>query len=178
MPSQEYLLRRFEYNPETGILRWRPVTLTTHHKPTWWNGMYAGKAVGSSNPDGHLMVHLDYKRFGIARVIWKMAYGTEPAALIDHRDLNPKNNILTNLREATRAQNNSNVRTRPNNTSGFKGAYYHPTTVKGKVYPRWAAQISVNGKKIHLGSFKSMEAAAEAYRVAAIKYHGEFARLE
>ena len=43
--------------------------------------------------------------------------------------------------------------------------YWHTWTIKG------------NKKNIFLGSFKDKKDAAKAYNEAAIKYHGEFARL-
>lgn len=175
MPSQEYLLKRFFYSPEDGLLRWRQVTLDTHKRPHWWNDMYAGKVVGCPNPDGHLAVHLDHQRFLVSRIIWKMVTGNEPLVLIDHRDRNPQNNIFSNLREATNSQNTSNSALNIKNTTGFKGAFYSEPMVNGKRYPRWQSKIMVNGKVIHLGSFKTGEEAAAAYQAAALKHHGEFA---
>ena len=57
------------------------------------------------------------------------------------------------------------------NKSGFKGIYWHE---RDKV---WRAKIGVNRKQIWLGDFKSPEVAYAAYCAAAIKYHGEFAKL-
>lgn len=42
---------------------------------------------------------------------------------------------------------------------------------------RYRAQIYLDYKQIWLGEFSSKEAAARAYDEAAIKFHGEFARL-
>ena len=39
------------------------------------------------------------------------------------------------------------------------------------------AKIMVNYKSIYLGTFENKLDAAMAYNVAALKYHGEFARL-
>ena len=39
------------------------------------------------------------------------------------------------------------------------------------------AQISINKKRILIGSFTNKEDAVRAYNKAALKYHGEFAYL-
>jgi hypothetical protein len=43
---------------------------------------------------------------------------------------------------------------------------------------KYRATIKPDGKKIHLGYFSTPEEAHEAYKVAAVKYYGEFARFE
>lgn len=43
---------------------------------------------------------------------------------------------------------------------------------------RWHAQIKLNGKKIHLGSFMSRESAAHARVAAGERYFGEFSGLK
>lgn len=90
---------------------------------------------------------------------------------IDHKDMNTLNNQCNNLRVASRSQNRSNTKIQSNNTTGYKGVYYH------KKNDRWCAQIKVMGKFIYLGSFPSKEEAAAAYDLAAIQYFKEFARL-
>jgi len=42
---------------------------------------------------------------------------------------------------------------------------------------RWTAAIKANSKSIHLGDFSDEIDAASAYDKAALKYHGEFAKL-
>jgi AP2 domain-containing protein/HNH endonuclease len=91
---------------------------------------------------------------------------------VDHIDTIPLNNRRKNLRLATRIQNSVNQGNRKNNTSGFKGVSWHKTACK------WRAEIRVNGKRIYLGLFNTPELAYESYCAAALKYHGEFARLE
>lgn len=85
----------------------------------------------------------------------------------DHRNRNGLDNQKMNLRAATRGENNRNVSRRKDNTSGFKGVY--------RDRHKWRAEINVNGEKIHLGMFATLEDAHAAYVKAAVKHHGDFA---
>jgi len=90
---------------------------------------------------------------------------------IDHKDGDGLNNQRSNLRRATLHQNNRNRRLNRNSRTGYKGVYESPT---GQI----RAQIQIGKKFIHLGGkFLSLEEAARAYDVAALKHFGEFARL-
>lgn len=91
---------------------------------------------------------------------------------VDHKDRNGLNNCRENLRLCTPAQNHQNQKRAVNNTSGYKGVYFH------KLSGKWMARIMENKTLHYLGLFESPEAAYAAYCEAAVKYHGEFARLE
>jgi hypothetical protein len=91
--------------------------------------------------------------------------------LIDHINCNGLDNRRDNLRPATHSQNSCNKPKRKNTTSRFIGVHF------SKNRNRWVAQIKHIGKKIWLGYFDKEVDAARAYDCAAIKYHGEFARL-
>jgi hypothetical protein len=84
----------------------------------------------------------------------------------DHKDGDGLNNQKYNLRKATYAQNNSNIRRRKDNLSGVHGVRFN----QGK----WEARIGVAKKNIWLGRFSSIEEAAKARKDAELKYHGEF----
>lgn len=89
---------------------------------------------------------------------------------VDHKDRNGLNNIRSNLRLSSPAQNQQNQKRHKDNTSGYKGVRFSKD--------KWMARISVNGTRIYLGVFDTPELAHKAYCEAAKKYHGEFARFE
>lgn len=90
---------------------------------------------------------------------------------VDHVDGDGLNNQRGNLRPATQALNARNVPKPASNTSGFKGVTWH------KAAEKWAAQIHVDGRHLHLGLFLSPHEAARTYDAAAVEYFGAFARL-
>lgn len=89
---------------------------------------------------------------------------------VDHKDQNVLNYLRSNLRLATRSQNNANRGLNSNNTSGYKGVMFHKQTQK------WKAFIKIDRKQIHLGLFHDPKDAALAYDRAAQSLFGEFAR--
>lgn len=91
------------------------------------------------------------------------------AQCVDHRNGDGLDNRRANLRVATFADNARNARLRKDNTSGFKG-------VK-RAGSRWYAQIRVNAKRLHLGSFATPEEAHAAYCRAATQHFGAFANF-
>ena len=91
--------------------------------------------------------------------------------VVDHIDGDKENNTRENLRICKQAENCANSKISKNNTSGFKGVSWN------KALKKWHAYIMLNRKRIHLGYFKDKLEAAKAYNKAALKYFGEFARL-
>jgi len=87
----------------------------------------------------------------------------------DHIDRNPQNNCLENLRWVTRSVNQINKSAY--GKSKYKGVYYK--TQKNKEGNSLIiSRISINGKQLYLGVFKTEEEAYEAYKQAFKKHHG------
>ena len=150
------------YEPETGDIRWR-VKKGTKGRP--------GKLAGSTHKDHdtyYLRVMIDYKGYCGHHIAFALYYGRWPDR-VDHEDHNGLNNRISNLREATASQNQHNRGAQRNNKLGVKGVH-----VQRGAY---VAQIYLYNKHIYLGRYKTIEAASRAYQEAAIKLHGEFARV-
>lgn len=77
-----------------------------------------------------------------------------------------------NMRICTRLENGKNQRMPKNNTIGYKGIGN-----EGNKYIPWVAQIFANGRLYKSRGFKTIKEAAIEYDRLALKYHGEFARL-
>lgn len=90
---------------------------------------------------------------------------------VDHNNNNVKDCRKSNLRICTQAENNRNASLRKDNTSGFKGVSWHIKRNK------WFAKIRFNGKVMQSKFYDCKIEAAKAYNEMAIKYHGEFAKL-
>lgn len=99
----------------------------------------------------------------------RVILGLGPGELGDHKDHDTLNNRRDNLRRCTHSQNMANGRRQSNNTSGFKGVRFDTECNK------WRAEITFCSKKISLGFFDDITAAARAYDAAARQHFGEFA---
>ena len=162
----EQLRAALDYDPETGILRWR----YRSDCPVQWNGKWAGKLAGNySKRPGH--VRINQRHYTVHRVAWCLVYGENPPEMIDHANGDWRDNRITNLRLASRSQNAANTGVWGHNTSGFKGVCWDNRA------GRWRAQIQHNKTHYYLGDFRTPEEAYDAYCNAAIRLYGEFARL-
>lgn len=156
MPTQLRLRKLFDYNPETGQLRWKH---STSHR------VRIGATAGYANKTGHLTVRVDTKLYLVHRLVWIFSYGKiDRTKYIDHIDHNPSNNALANLRLVTREQNQRNMRFFGNNPAGMFGLQWNPQN------NNWRARINIHDHVINLGSFKRFEDAVAARKAAEVKY--------
>lgn len=150
------LRRLFSYNPNTGVLTWK---ISTSKK------RLAGTTAGVTRQDGYKRVGINKKDYYVHRIAWAITYGKWPTRGVDHINGEPSDNRIVNLREANQSQNIANSKCK----SGTKGV----STARGG---RYRAQIMVNYKYIHLGTFLTIEEAKAAYNQAASEYFGEYRR--
>ena len=87
--------------------------------------------------------------------------------------MQPDDNRIENLREATRSENCRNVAWKKHNKLGIKGVFRHPQSPH-----KFMAQITINGRPKYLGLFNTPEAAHAAYVEASQQFHGDFGRPE
>lgn len=90
---------------------------------------------------------------------------------VDHWNRKGLDNRRRNLRVCAKRQNHQNQKRRGDSKTGFKGVAKYPRRTD-----LYRARICVNGKRLHLGCFKTAQAAARAYVRAARKHFGAFAR--
>jgi hypothetical protein len=87
---------------------------------------------------------------------------------VDHIDNNKLNNSLSNLRWASKAENNWNSKISKVNKSGVKGVSWCKHTKK------WKVGIHKYAQNIHLGYFDNLEEAKQVRMKEANKLFGEF----
>lgn len=114
------------------------------------------------------VIYQNKKRIGI--VMHRLLLKCE-GKIIDHISGDGLDNRRSNIRCCTKSENPLNRRININNNSGYKGVSWF------KVVKKWRAQIQYKKIVYHLGTYEKRIDAAKAYNEAAIKFHGEFAKL-
>ena len=161
--SAERLRAVLKYEPDTGNLVW---LVTTHGR----GGLIQAGSIAGLVSKGRRYIGIDGRRYAAHRLAWVYMTGEWPGE-IDHKDCDPLNNKWSNLRVATRSQNNANKLRQRRNTSGYKGVWFRKNT------GRWQCEIKCDGKKISLGCYDTPEEAAMIYNRKALEVFGEYARL-
>ena len=149
------------YNPDNGKF----INLTDRTA----NNSLAGQEAGRSRPDGYRVLNVDGSRYYAHRLSWLYCHGRFPDGFIDHIDGNPANNKLSNLREATRSNNQAN--------RGSQNGRLYPKNVHwNKRAKKWAVNIGHQGKLHYFGLYSSVAEAEAVAKSNRKKLHGEFAR--
>lgn len=149
------LKRLLSYDPETGEFRWL-VYRGRRAK--------AGQRAGSVNWTGYRRVYVNGRAWLAHRLAYLFVHGELPDAPIDHINCERDDNSARNLRVGPTALNNQNVRRpRKQNLLGALGVMQSGA--------KFRAGIQVNGKKLYLGTFSTIEEASAAYLKAKREMH-------
>jgi len=155
--TRDRLCELLSYDPETGIFHWKATTT---------NRVKAGTQAGF-HANGYILIGIDGKKYQAHRLAFLYMTGSLPSDEVDHRNGVRDDNRFSNLRLVSHEQNMQNEqRPRKNNTSGFLGVYWQASA------KAFRARISIKGKGVHLGYFKSAEDAHKSYLAAKRALHG------
>lgn len=137
-----------QYDPETGVFVWR-----VDRQANKLKGKVAGRMIGP-----YWSLNLFNRNHSAHRVAWLYVHGEWPKHQIDHINGDKTDNRIANLRDVTKSLNMHNIAApRRDSASGLRGVGWHRSSQK------WRAQLSVNGRRVHLGNFSTKEEAYEAY---------------
>jgi hypothetical protein len=158
--TAERLRELVDYDPKTGVFI-RKVDASFQYRA----GSRADTCRAKGRLAGYCRVSIDGQRHLAHRLAWLYAYGVWPKHQVDHINGDPSDNRLCNLRDVPNGLNQQNQRKTPsNNRAGYLG-------VREYKQGRWQSNISVGGKKLHLGTFTTPEAAYDAYVTAKRLHH-------
>lgn len=130
-----------------------------------------GKRCGVLLRKGYRYIGMNGKKYPEHRLIWEYFHDVPPTNFIDHIDGNKSNNLISNLREATREDNQANRGKTKNNTSGYKGVSWE------KQRKTYRVQVDRNGKTV-VRRIKDLEEACRIADELRNNLHGEFAKHE
>ena len=119
-----------------------------------WNNNKRGYAQTGNKSTTHLQLHR-----------YVMGCEKGDGKIVDHIIKDVTDNRKCNLRFVTHQENMFNKNQRKDNKSGFRGVYYRENKSK-----KWYADIKVNYKTIHIGTYDTFEEAKKARLEAEEKY--------
>lgn len=153
LPPIEVLRDRFDYNPESGIIRWKNCFFKNKI------GRVVGRAI---NERGYLYVRISENgkvyNLSLHRIAWSLFHNEliSPEMEIDHKNNNTADNSISNLRLATSSLNKENRRTY--SKTGEKYIYLTPN-----------GRFAVNFNRKTWGTFDTLpEAIAERNKHKAV----------
>lgn len=168
-PSQARLKELFDYID--GHLVWRARPRSDFKTPQGYgafNAINVGKIARQGKISGYWVIKINGVAHKAHRLIWIWNYGDiRPDQEIDHKDNDPLNYSIDNLRLADRGSNMVNKKKQRNNTSGSKGVCWDKSRNK------WQVQVKKGDERI-TKRFDNKEDAIEFACKAREELHGEF----
>lgn len=164
--TAEQLRNILDYNPYTGTFTWKVKAAKNTIV-----GAEAGCRYAQDSGKKRIGIRIEGRRYLAHRLAWLHVHGAWPVGQIDHRNGNPLDNRICNLRECSNAQNSWNKGPSRRSRIGLKGVFMR----KGR--SGFYARIRIGDRRLFLGRFETAEDAHAAYCQAAKEHHREFARL-
>lgn len=138
----------------------------------WGNYVKTCRKISKLNQEGYLVISISGYRYKAHRLVFLYEDGLHLSEEqeIDHIDGNRSNNSYDNLRICFRAENMRNKKLYKTNTTGITGVSVFEN--------RYRARISLNGKRMSLGLFDTVEDAMRAREDAEkrLNYHENHGR--
>jgi hypothetical protein len=152
MLTQTELKNLLRYDPDTGEFWWIKSRIAARqHLPA-----------GRSGPKGYRSISINRQPILLHRLAFLYMTGEWPTLFVDHINGVRDDNRWCNLREATKRENQQNLKKRTDNTTGYTGV-----TRVWKSTTRWRASLG----GVMLGHFTSPEDAYAAYLIAKQMVH-------
>ena len=153
--TAERLRGIMDYDPEIGVFTRKVRTA---------NCVRVGDVAGSFTSKGYIRIKIDGRLYFAHRLAWLYVHGEWPVDQVDHINGIKNDNRIVNLREGNNAENQHNQRKpQANNKTGLLGV--------APSYGKFVAQITVDRKYRHLGTFPTPEEAHAAYLAAKRQLH-------
>jgi hypothetical protein len=161
-----------DYNPDTGVLTWKPRPLEMFKNEGVYkrfNNLLAGQTAGTNDKPRagtylRRTIGIFGKQYKAHRICWLLHYKKEPVNMIDHINGDALDNRIENLRDITNAENKRNGTRFSNNKTGFAGVHYNTKT---GVY---RSGIGVDSAWTWLGTYHTLDEAIAARKEAELKH--------
>ncbi len=164
LPSIDYLKKRYEIDPLTGIGIYK-INIPN-------NGIKAGDPVKGklrkASVGCYKYVSINGQEYAWHRICFAIYHGIDPFPFdVDHQNLNKLDNSKKNLSKKTTAQNNENKPIYKNNKLGVTGI---SQTQEGY----FRARIYKDTKEINCGTFTTVEEAIQAQNQKKLELKNKF----
>lgn len=159
MITTSLVRRLLDYDPETGIFRWKRTT----------SNVRKNSVAGTKDKNDYIRIQICGILYSAHRLAWLYVTGKWPVKEIDHKNRIRHDNRFDNLRNAGRKGNNRNRSVARNNNSGIAGVYFY------KARNTWRARIKISGLSYCLGYYSTKDEAVAKRRIAELIFFGDFA---
>ena len=162
-----------QFRPLPSVQRLKEIFELDEHSPSGLRNKVTRGRLKAGLPAGtrgsrYWVAAIDGSYYTVQRIVYAIYNEVDPGnLLVDHINRNKYDNTPTNLRLAHYQLNSVNGGLYGHNTTGIRGVSYNK---RDNVF---YAQIKIKQKTLHLGSFTSVEQAANVRKQAELKFFGE-----